>query len=201
MKEAIRLVVVLVLAVVPVFTWNNGLAKLPPMGWMSWTKYACNLDCTNFPHGCIDERLYREMIDNIVDQGYSKLGYNYVNIDDCWSELTRDNRTKRLVPDKKRFPNGILTLSKYAHSRGIKFGIYSDVGTKTCGGYPGVRGENGEDYTKLDAQTFAEWEIDSLKLDGCYAQERDYNRTYPEYTRALARYGICLDARKSFHFL
>lgn len=166
--------------------WNNGLARTPPMGWMSWLKYACNIDCVRYPAECINDRLYRDMVDRLAEDGYAELGYNTVNIDDCWSAMERDPGTKRLVPDPGRFPNGIKSLAEYAHSKNIFFGIYEDVGTKTCGGYPGTR-TNGTDYTQIDAETFSDWGIDSLKLDGCYADEAKYNETYPEYTKALAQ--------------
>lgn len=170
--------------------WNNGLALTPPMGWMSWMRYACNIDCANYPGECIDQNLYKTMIDHIAKDGYLELGYNTVNIDDCWEEMERDPKTKRLVPDRKRFPDGVAKLANYAHERKLQLGIYSDVGTKTCGGYPGTRdSKTGEDYTQIDAQTFSDWKVDSLKLDGCYQDSKLYNRTYPAFTAALSKVG------------
>lgn len=66
-----------------------------------------------------------------------------------------------------RFPGGIPKLARYMHDRGLKLGIYGDMGTLTCGGYPGTP----LDKIEMDAQTFAEWEVDMLKLDGCYSNE------------------------------
>ncbi|KAI2798023.1 hypothetical protein BLOT_013935 [Blomia tropicalis] len=169
------------------YGWNNGLLLKPPMGWMSWMKYACNIDCKRYPHECIDEQLYKDMIDHLASDGYFEAGYKTVNIDDCWSEHARDPTTSRLVPDRIRFPNGIHSLAQYAHNKQIELGIYSDVGTLTCGGYPGTRDNQGHDYTLIDAQTFSEWEVDSLKLDGCYQEKEMYNVTYPEFTKALAQ--------------
>lgn len=65
---------------------------------------------------------------------YRQYGYEYINIDDCWSEKRRDNLTNELVADRSRFPNGIKKLSEFVHSKGLKMGIYSDIGTKTCAG-------------------------------------------------------------------
>ena len=101
---------------------DNGLARTPPMGWMSWTRFACETDCALFPQECINEELYKEMADMMADMGFAAAGYQYVNIDDCWSEKERDSVTNRLVPDKKRFPSGIPQLAGYVHAKGLKFG-------------------------------------------------------------------------------
>jgi alpha-galactosidase len=74
------------------------------------------------------------MADRLVADGFKELGYQYVNIDDCWSEMERDAQN-RLVPNKKRFPNGMKSLADYVHSKGLKLGIYGDVGPKTCAGF------------------------------------------------------------------
>lgn len=103
------------------------------------------------------------MADRLVEDGYLDLGYEYIIVDDCWLAPTRDSNN-RLQPDPVRFPSGIRALADYVHSRGLKFGIYEDYGTLTCGGYPGSI-----DHLELDANTFAEWTVDYLKLDGCYA--------------------------------
>lgn len=173
--------------------WENGLALTPPMGWMSWMRYACNVDCLKYPGQCIDQQLYRTMIDLIVQDGYLAVGYDNVNIDDCWSEMERDAQTKRLVANRTRFPDGIGKLADYAHAKKVKLGIYGDVGTYTCGGYPGtVDGKTGQDYTQIDARTFSDWKVDSLKLDGCYQNASLYSHTYPEFTRALSQVGKLL---------
>lgn len=101
---------------------NNGLGLTPPMGWMSWVRYACETNCTLFPKGCINEDLYMEMADALADLGFKDVGYEYVNIDDCWSEMKRDPNTNKLVPDRKRFPSGIASLADYIHQKGLKFG-------------------------------------------------------------------------------
>ncbi|XP_041357991.1 alpha-N-acetylgalactosaminidase-like isoform X2 [Gigantopelta aegis] len=152
---------------------DNGLARTPPMGWMSWQRFRCNIDCKDDKYNCISEDLYMEMADHLVSDGYRDLGYEYVNIDDCWAAKQRDSDGK-LRADPERFPSGIKKLADYVHSKGLKLGIYGDFGTLTCGGYPGSKF-----YEELDAQTFADWGVDSLKLDGCYSTIDDYAIGYP----------------------
>ncbi|XP_048245066.1 alpha-N-acetylgalactosaminidase-like [Haliotis rufescens] len=147
---------------------NNGLALTPPMGFLNWERFRCNTDCVNDPANCISERLFMTMADVIAEEGYRDVGYEYIGIDDCWPSKSRD-ADGNLVADPERFPSGILGLSRYVHSLGLKLGIYEDVGTKTCAGYPGS-----QDYTKQDAETFAKWELDLLKFDGC---NTDTNRS------------------------
>ncbi|KJH42829.1 hypothetical protein DICVIV_11179 [Dictyocaulus viviparus] len=136
--------------------------RTPPMGWMSWTAFNCEMDCTKHSKTCINENLYMEMADALVRGGYQAAGYVTVHVDDCWMERKRDKSTGRLVADRARFPSGIHKLSSYMHARGLKFGIYEDYGTKTCAGFPGSLG-----HLRIDAETFADWEVDYLKLDGC----------------------------------
>ncbi|MBW6498974.1 MAG: glycoside hydrolase family 27 protein [Bacteroidales bacterium] len=126
------------------------LAKTPPMGWNSWNTFACN----------IDEKLIRETAEHMVSSGMRDAGYVYVNIDDCWHG-ERDS-LGFIQPDPVRFPSGMKALADYVHSLGLKLGIYSDAGTKTCAGYPGSRG-----YEYQDALTYARWGIDYLKYDWC----------------------------------
>ncbi|NXX19556.1 NAGAB acetylgalactosaminidase, partial [Podargus strigoides] len=126
------------------------------------------------------EMLFFEMADRLAEDGWRELGYEYVNIDDCWSAKQRDT-AGQLVPDPERFPSGIKALADYVHARGLKLGIYGDLGTFTCGGYPGTT----LDYVKQDAQTFAEWGVGMLKLDGCYSSTEEQAEGYPEMARAL----------------
>uniref|UniRef100_A0A1I8B4V6 Alpha-galactosidase n=1 Tax=Meloidogyne hapla TaxID=6305 RepID=A0A1I8B4V6_MELHA len=140
---------------------ENGLARTPPMGWMSWTVFYCEIDCFKYPTGCINEQLYKDMADKLVEGGYKDAGYVSVHVDDCWEARERDSNGK-LVANQTRFPSGIKSLADYMHVRGLKFAIYSDIGVKTCGAYPGTL-----DHIEIDAQTFAEWGSDYLKLDGC----------------------------------
>ncbi|XP_065837256.1 alpha-N-acetylgalactosaminidase-like [Oscarella lobularis] len=158
---------------------DNGLARTPPMGWLSWERFRCNTDCQNDPENCIGERLFMDMIDHMAADGYKDAGYFTVNIDDCWLAHERDSQG-RLQPDPQRFPHGIKYIADHAHSKGLKFGIYEDIGTKTCGGFPGID----SNYQK-DAQTFADWGVDMVKLDGCYEKVSDMDADYPKMGQAM----------------
>jgi len=162
----------------------NGLAKTPPMGWMSWQVFRCETNCQAHPDACIDHNLYEQMTDRIVEDGYLALGYDQVSIDDCWENHSGRDARGRLFPDATRFPQGMKSLGDYMHSKGVKFGTYSDEGTKTCGGYPGTKGHETE-----DAQTFAEWGVDYLKLDGCYNNQQGFVTGYPAAGAALQATG------------
>ena len=152
---------------------DNGLARTPPMGWLSWQRFGCNIDCKNDPDNCISENLYKNMADIMVSEGYKDVGYEYVNIDDCWSAKERDPKTLRLLPDPERFPSGIKALADYVHSKGLKLGIYGDMGNQTCGGYPGNKF-----WMNIDAQTFADWGVDSFKMDGCGSDPKEFRVSY-----------------------
>ncbi|CAG5114832.1 unnamed protein product [Candidula unifasciata] len=158
---------------------NNGLALTPIMGWMSWERYSCNFDCLNDPDNCISEGLYKKMADLLVSEGYKDAGYQYLHIDVCWPVEKRDSNGK-LVADPARFPSGIQAIAKYVHSKGLKLGIYADFSYETCPGYPGS-----EYYMDMDAKTFAEWEIDSLRYNGCDSKPKEMPYVYPLMSRAL----------------
>ncbi|XP_061609779.1 alpha-N-acetylgalactosaminidase [Phyllopteryx taeniolatus] len=159
---------------------DNGLMRTPPMGWLAWERFRCHIDCEHDPKNCISEKLFTDMADRLAEDGWRELGYVYVNIDDCWASMQRDERG-RLQADPKRFPGGIRRLSRYMHDRGLKLGIYGDMGTHTCGGYPGTPLEKIE----VDAQTFADWEVDMLKFDGCYSNATEQEQGYPRMSKAL----------------
>lgn len=128
----------------------NGLAKTPPMGWNSWNLFASK----------IDDATVRTMADAMVSSGMRDAGYIYVNIDDTW-EGQRDAQGN-LQPNHK-FPD-MKALADYVHSKGLKLGIYSSPGPRTCGGYPASYGHEAQ-----DAKTFASWGVDYLKYDWCSA--------------------------------
>mmetsp|Transcript_35400 Transcript_35400/g.101728 ORF Transcript_35400/g.101728 Transcript_35400/m.101728 type:complete len:488 (+) Transcript_35400:51-1514(+) len=161
----------------------NGLALTPPMGWMSWERYRCEVDCAKHPDSCINEELYRAMADRLAEDGYLEAGYSQVSIDDCWEAKSRD-ALGRLTANSSRFPSGIKALADHMHAKGVAFGIYSDEGTETCGGYPGSKG-----YEAVDARTFAEWGVDYLKLDGCFNDVPGYAVGYPAMGAALQASG------------
>lgn len=131
---------------------DHKLAPTPPMGWMSWNLFGAN----------ISDQLIREMADVMVEGGYRDAGYEYIFIDDCW-QGGRDNRNN-IIPDQKKFPNGIKAVADYVHSKGLKLGIYSDAAQLTCAGYTASYG-----FEEQDAKTFASWGIDFLKYDYCHA--------------------------------
>ncbi|XP_074083164.1 alpha-N-acetylgalactosaminidase [Macrotis lagotis] len=174
-----KLTVVLLALVAQVFSLENGLMRTPPMGWLAWERYRCNINCKEDPYNCISEQLFMDMADWLVEDGWRDLGYDYVNIDDCW--MTERDKNGVLVADPERFPHGIKYLADYVHARSLKLGIYADMGKKTCMGYPGTT----LDKVELDAETFANWTVDMLKLDGCYSFAKDRAKGYPAMSAAL----------------
>ncbi|MBN9350879.1 MAG: glycoside hydrolase family 27 protein [Chitinophagaceae bacterium] len=122
------------------------------MGWMTWNFYGVN----------INEQVIKEMADAMVASGMKDAGYQYIFIDDGW-QGGRDNKNN-ILPDPKKFPDGIKALADYVHSKGLKLGIYSDAAQLTCAGYTASL-----DFEKQDAKTFASWGIDYLKYDYCNA--------------------------------
>ena len=152
----------------------------PPMGFMSWERFRCETNCTEFPNTCISEDLYKSIGDALVAGGFAAAGYSRVHIDDCWASMERNPTTMRLEADPKRFPRGMGYLANYLRKKGLKLGLYSDVGTHTCGGYPGSQG-----YENIDAETFCEWGADYIKLDGCYMDASDYPAYYTKWGEAL----------------
>ncbi len=153
-------------------TLDNGLARTPPMGWNSWNHFHCD----------VSAQLIKETADALVATGMRDAGYRYVVIDDCW-QVARD-RTGRLVADSARFPGGIKPLADYVHSKGLKFGIYTDAGRRTCQGRPGTYGSE-----EIDARTFAEWGVDYVKEDWCNSEGLDAPTQYAKFRDALAKAG------------
>ncbi|CAL9165725.1 unnamed protein product [Musa hybrid cultivar] len=153
---------------------DNGLGTTPPMGWNSWNHFHCD----------INEQLIRETADALVSTGLAELGYQYVNIDDCWGENYRDSQGN-LVAKQSTFPSGINSLADYVHGNGLKLGIYSDAGTQTCSKtMPGSLG-----YEDQDAQTFASWGVDYLKYDNCNNPGTSPRERYSKMSSALQNSG------------
>ncbi len=130
----------------------NGLAAAPPMGWNSWNKFQAR----------VNDQVVREVADAMVKNGMRDAGYIYVNIDDTW-EGTRDAHGN--IRSNEKFPD-MKALADYVHSKGLKLGIYSSPGPKTCAGY-----EGSYQHETQDARTFAAWGIDYLKYDWCSATQ------------------------------
>jgi alpha-galactosidase len=147
---------------------RNQLAQTPPMGWNSWNKFACN----------VSEDLIKSVADAIATNGMKDAGYQYVVIDDCW-QVNRDENGF-IVADPQRFPSGMKALADYVHAKGLKFGIYSDAGAKTCAGRPGSQGHEFQ-----DAIQYARWGVDYLKFDWCSTFTRNAQEAYSTINRAL----------------
>jgi alpha-galactosidase len=153
---------------------DSGVAMTPPMGWNSWNHFACKVTADDV----------RSAADAIASNGMKDAGYTYVNIDDCW-QGTRDEQG-RIRPNQK-FPD-MKALVDYVHAKGLKIGIYSSPGPKTCAGYEGSYG-----HEEQDAQQYTGWGFDYLKYDWCSA-EKIYQRSqmqevYNKMHDALARTG------------
>ena len=174
MKKNHNLLLVFILVLSGTLTAQKfeGLAKTPPMGWNSWNKFACN----------VSEKLIKETADAMVATGMQNAGYEYIVIDDCW-QIGRDS-LGFIVADPERFPSGIKALADYIHSKGLKFGIYSCAGDKTCGGRPGSRG-----YEYQDALMYAKWGVDYLKYDWCFTENLNGKGAYITMSKALKQAG------------
>jgi len=136
----------------PLCGQTSGLAENPPMGWNDWYQYGCQ----------VSDQIVRANASAMVKSGMKAAGYTYVNIDDCW-QGQRD--AKGFIHPNDRFPN-MKELGDYIHSLGLKFGIYSSPGPKTCAGYEGSYG-----HEQQDADTYAGWGVDFLKYDWCSASK------------------------------
>jgi alpha-galactosidase len=148
------------------------LGQRPQMGWNTWNTFACS----------INEKLIKEAADALVSSGMRDAGYVYVNIDDCWHG---ERDAKGVIhEDPQRFPSGMKALADYVHAKGLKLGIYSDVGDKTCGGRPGSRG-----HEYQDALTYAGWGIDYLKYDWCNTEGLSAKGGYTTMRDALRAAG------------
>lgn len=156
---------------------DAGLALTPPMGFNNWNSTHCRAE--------FDEAMVKDIADLFVEKGLKDAGYEYVNLDDCWALPERDTEG-RLVPDPARFPNGIEAVADYVHARGLKFGIYTSAGTKTCSdiGFPGALG-----HEYGDARQFADWGVDYLKYDNCNNRGADAVRRYTTMRDALRATG------------
>ena len=137
-------------------------------GWNSWNHFACN----------VNEQVIRDTADTLVSSGLKDAGYVYVNVDDCWAH-SRDAQGF-IIEDPVSFPSGMKALADYVHSKGLKFGVYSDAGLMTCAGRPGSLG-----YETQDAQRYASWGVDYLKYDNCFDNHTRPEVRYPPMRDAL----------------
>jgi len=149
------------------------LALTPPMGWNSWNKFECD---------GINEKVIKEVADALVNNGMKKAGYEFIVIDDCW-QIGRDS-LGNILADPIKFPSGIKSLADYIHKKGLKFGIYTCAGIKTCAGRPGSRG-----YEYQDARQYAKWGVDYLKEDWCNTSTQDATESYTLMNKAIEQAG------------
>jgi len=151
---------------------DNGLGRTPQMAWNSWNAFGCD----------ISETLIRDTAKAMVTSGLHDVGYEYVNMDDCWAS-TR-NATGYIRPDPKVFPSGIGALADFVHSLGLKFGLYSDAGNYTCATRPASLG-----FETKDATQYAEWHVDYLKYDNCFDDNLPMIPRYTAMRDALNKTG------------
>ena len=149
-------------------------------GWNTW----CTDDACGLLDKCSDA-LVRSIADAIVEEGLDKLGYRFVNMDDCWSAKNRSS-TGELQPDPERFPHGMKALADYVHSKNLFLGLYTCVGTYTCKNkLPGSAG-----HWDTDAKTLAGWGVDFVKADFCTADHSVPAKSlYANFSRALNETG------------
>jgi alpha-galactosidase len=153
------------------FAQDSMLARTPPMGWNSWNHFACE----------VSDAVIRAQADALVTGGMKSVGYTYIIIDDCW-QGTRD--AAGFIRPNAKFPD-MKALADYVHSKGLKIGIYSSPGPKTCGGFEGSLG-----HEEQDAQTYAAWGMDYLKYDLCsYDGMGDQLAAYKKMGDALKNTG------------
>ncbi|MCJ1326022.1 hypothetical protein MMC10_002685 [Thelotrema lepadinum] len=151
--------------------------KLPTLGWNSWNAYHCD----------VDENKIMDAAQALASSGLQDAGYKYVNIDDCWSNVT-GRIDGHISPNTTTFPDGIDGLAAKIHGMNFSIGIYSTAGTLTCGGYPASLG-----YEDVDAADFADWGIDYLKYDNCNIPQNwtdQYLSCDPDFVNTTAN-GTC----------
>lgn len=118
----------------------------------------------------------------MVSSGMKDAGYEFVNIDDCWQVSRAADGT--IVVDPQRFPNGMKPLADYLHSKGLKFGVYTDAGRMTCEKRPGSY-----QHEAQDINTYAAWTVDYVKIDWCFADGLEPDVQYPKFRDAIAQSG------------
>ena len=156
----VALTVIVLCPVPPVRAQKSTLAATPPMGWNSWNLFACK----------VSDAVVRAAADAMAANGMKDAGYRYINIDDCW-QGQRDAAGN--IQGNERFPD-MKALADYVHSKGLKIGIYSSPGPKTCAGY-----EGSYQHEEQDARTYAAWGFDYLKYDWCSADQVFKNSDMP----------------------
>jgi alpha-galactosidase len=162
-KTTILLFAAILFGSLSVIAQNGGLAQRPPMGWNSWNHFGRR----------VDDATVRAQAEAMVSSGMREAGYIYINIDDTW-EGERD--AEGYIHTNNKFPD-MKALADFVHSKGLKLGIYSSPGPKTCAGFEGSYG-----HEQQDAETYAKWGIDYLKYDLC--SFNDYMKKAPNEAAA-----------------
>lgn len=127
---------------------------VPFMGWLSW----------NSVQGNISQKIIEQAVELFQNKGLYECGWNHIMMDDLWQGTRKADGTPQ--PNASRFPNGLKTVADYVHKDGMKFGLYTDAADRTCAGAFGSYG-----YETIDAKTYAEWGVDVVKCDYCYAPD------------------------------
>ena len=163
----------------------NGLARVPQMGWNSWNyeEHFCEAGGVA-PSRCLNETFMVSIVDAVAGaSGMAAAGYDIINLSEAWPAPERAANGS-LVGDLERFPHGIAWLADYVHARGLRFGIYLDVGEKTCAGFPGSLG-----HEELDVATIVGWGADYVWLDGC-----NFPGNASEYLAIYERWGTLFNS-------
>ncbi|XKL64007.1 hypothetical protein PGB90_004093 [Kerria lacca] len=146
---------------------EDELIHTPLMGWSSWAAFGCK-SCLTFHYDeCLSQIGIETIANLLVNEGFRDAGYQYIILDDCWQDTVRDT-AQRLQPDKNRFPNGMWLVADYVHSKDLKLGIFTDLGISSGQQFPGSKG-----FFELDAYTFANWEIDYIKVSAASADKNN----------------------------
>ncbi|NPV82463.1 MAG: alpha-galactosidase [Candidatus Aminicenantes bacterium] len=148
---------------------GDKICLTPPMGWNSWNCWACSVT---------DENV-RQSARAMVEKGLINYGWTYINIDDCWHGK-RDPKTGQIRSNEK-FPD-MKALADYVHSLGLKIGLYTDCGPKTCAGYEGSEG-----HEEQDIMTYAKWGYDYVKIDWCYCEGKDPRVAYRKFGETIKK--------------
>ncbi|KAK2592093.1 hypothetical protein QQS21_010199 [Conoideocrella luteorostrata] len=149
---------------------------LPPMGFNNWARFTVN----------INESIFVDAAEAMGSRGLLSAGYNRINLDDAWS-LKERAANGSMAWDPVKFPRGLPWLTAHIKSRGFIPGIYTDSGTKSCGGYPGA-----EDHEEINFRDFKAWGFEFLKMDGCYVNpvsEPKYHDLYTRWHKILSSAG------------
>ncbi|MEV4559323.1 ricin-type beta-trefoil lectin domain protein [Kitasatospora sp. NPDC049285] len=163
---------------------GNSLAVTPPMGFNNWARFGCGTDNPNTGDVGPTEALILAQASALVNSGLRDRGYTTVTVDDCWMSPSRDG-SGNLVADSARFPHGMAYIGTQLHNQGMKFGIYEDIGSSTCGGFPGSW-----NHFQADADLFASWGVDYVKMDGCNMPAASNSAT--GYINAYTAFGAAM---------